>query len=562
MNLLKVKNRLNNEHLTLFGFTVLALVFRLFLMRYHFTIGWDEPHYLQLAVLFSKGQILQALHPYWSPFYSICIALFSFVIPNFELAGRIVTLICGILILIPVYLFTKELFCRVSGFWAVGLLTFYSPLAFSTTTTLAEPTLIFFVMMGIYFGWKTLRKNSLKLSIITGIFFGFSYLTKPEGIGYFVIFILFFGILVIFDHTKSKNRRLLSIGLGVVGFIFIATPYLLYLHQETGRWTISSKIYANQQFEAQLFNNEEINLDTLSDNNTINPIDAIYHEGNFLKIVGENRQETSSIDLSLIVKKYITNFYRITKYAIPQLFGFVLLSLLVLGFFSFALPIKEIEIYFYLLSFVGLFWFVMVPLFHINDRYLLPGLVICFVWMGHGAHELTVWLKRGVNSWIQKKSITLKQSELHVIAFFFVIGFISLFCYIPELGKVVSRSEYSVDFWEDAVELKKAGLWLKEHVTHEPILMSYNKSVDFYAGSYHVRKGVTFPDNDHFDRILAYANHRNVEYMVVSERYLGKYPNLRFLFDNEKVPAVLKLIYEDKKNEGLGVRVFKMDPKG
>ncbi len=562
MNLLKVKNRLNNERLILCGFIGLAVIFRLFLMRYHFAIGWDEPHYLQLAVLFSKGQILQALHPYWSPFYSICIALFSFVIPDFELAGRIVSLICGILIFIPVYLFTKELFSKTSGFWAVGLLTFYSPLAFSTTTTLAEPTLIFFVMMGIYFGWKTLRNNSLKLSLIAGIFFGFSYLTKPEGIGYFLIFILFLGTMAILDHTKSRNKQLLSIGLGVFGFILIAAPYLLYLHGETGRWTISSKVYANQQFEAQLFNDEEINLDTLSENNTINPIDAIYHDGNFLNIVGENRQETSSINLSLILKKYITNFYRVTKYAIPQLFGFLMFTLLVLGFFSFVLPIKEIKIYLYLLSFVALFWFVAVPLFHINDRYLLPGLVICFVWIGHGAHELMVWIKQGIHSWIQKKSIKLEENQLRNIAFIIVIGFILLFCFIPELGKVVSRNEYSTDFWGDAIELKTAGLWLNEHVTHEPILMSYNKSVDYYAGSYDVRKGVTFPDNDHFDRILVYATHRNVEYMVVTERYLEKYPNLKFLFDDEKVPAVLKLIYEDKKNVGLGVRIFEIDSNG
>lgn len=529
-------------------------------MRYHFAIGWDEPHYLQLAVLFSKGQFLKALHPYWSPMYPICIAITSFIVSDFELAGRIVSLVCGVMILIPIYLFTKELFNKVSGFWSIGLLTFYSPVAFSTTTTLAEPAFIFFVIMGLYFGWQSFQKDSLKFSIITGIVFGLSYLTKPEGIGYFAIFMVFVGIAALIDLIKSKKKRLLNIIFSATCFILVALPYLLYLHSETGRWTISSKIYANQQFEAQLFNNEEINLDTLSSDDMINPIDAIYHDGNFLNIVRENRQPTSSIHLLFILKKYITNFYRITKYAVPQLFGIVMFILFVLGMFPSIVSAKRIDIYFYLLSFVGLFWLVAVPLFHINDRYLLPGLVICFVWIGHGAHELTLRTKRDFVSWIQNRLVALRRFQPEGIAVFSVIIFISIFSFLPEFGKIISRSEYSTEFWENSVELKKAGLWLKKQVSHEPILMSYNKSVDYYAGSYDVRKGTTFPDNNNFDRVLAYAYHRKVEYMVVSERYLEKMQNLIFLFDDKKVPNTLELIYEDKEKTGLGVRIFKLNP--
>ncbi|MCJ7813609.1 glycosyltransferase family 39 protein, partial [bacterium] len=238
---LQFKNKLNRDYAIFSGFLGMAFIFRLFLMRYHFAIGWDEPHYLQLAVLFSKGQFLQALHPYWSPLYSVFVAAVSFIIPDFELAGRIVSLMCGILIFIPVFFFTKKLFGKRSGYWAIGLLTFYSPLAFSTTTALAEPTFIFLSIIAIYFGWKAIENKSLKYSIFTGIFFGFSYLTKPEGIGYFFIFIIFSGIYAIIDFIQSQRRRLFIVILSGVSFVFISAPYILYLHNETGRWTISSK---------------------------------------------------------------------------------------------------------------------------------------------------------------------------------------------------------------------------------------------------------------------------------------------------------------------------------
>ncbi len=557
---LRLKNKLNIDYVIVAGFLSLAFIFRLILMRYHFAIGWDEPHYLQLAIMLSKGQFLQALHPYWSPFYSVCVAAASFIISDFELAGRMVSLMCGILIFIPVFFFTKKLFGKRSGYWAIGLLTFYSPLAFSTTSALAEPTFIFLSIMAIYFGWKAIESKSFKYSIFTGIFFGFSYLTKPEGIGYFFIFIIFSGIYAIIDFIRSQRRMLFIFILSGVSFIFISIPYILYLHHETGRWTISSKVYANQQMEAQSFNNDEINFISLSDDNQVHPFDAIYHEGNFLKLIKENRQQTSSIHVSLLIKKYFTNFYRVTKYAIPQLFGLVMFVLVTVGLCTLPPNLKENRIHLYLLSFVVIFWFVFIPLFHINDRYLLPGLVICFGWIGHGADQLTGRIKRGLDSLIKSNLNRFSRIHTEKISMLVVLTCISLFCLIPELGKILSRDKYSVSFWDDAVELKKAGLWLKNYVSHEPILMSLNKSVDYYAGCCDVRKGTTFSNNS-FERVLSYAYHRKVEYMVVAKRYSELFPNLAFLFDDTKIPNTLQLIYEDQEKEGLEVRIFKLNPE-
>ncbi|MFQ5627975.1 MAG: hypothetical protein ACE5I1_04375, partial [bacterium] len=113
------------------------------------------------------------------------------------------------------------------------------------------------------------------------------------------------------------------------------------------------------------------------------------------------------------------------------------------------------------------------------------------------------------------------------------------------------------DFWGDAVELKEAGLWLKEHTNHEPVLMSYNKAVDFYAGIYNIRNGVSI-SNDDFHRVLSYAKHRKAEYLVLSQRYADKFPKLNFLFQSAGLPEELEPVFESENFPGTKVKIFKL----
>ena len=53
------------------------------------------------------------------------------------------------------------------------------------------------------------------------------------------------------------NRSLKMLLPLVVGFIVISFPYLHFLKQSTGVWTISAKLAANQQFEAYVAGDED-----------------------------------------------------------------------------------------------------------------------------------------------------------------------------------------------------------------------------------------------------------------------------------------------------------------
>ena len=549
----------SKEIYTVFGLIVIAIIYRLFLMRFNYAIGWDEPHYLQIAASFANGKISQALHPYWTPIYPAIVAIFSFLFNDFELAGRLVSIIFGSLILFPIYFLTLKLYGRKSAIYSSILLALYPQLAFFSTSCRTESVFIFFIISGIYFGWLALEKKSYLLISIASIFFALSYLTKPEGAAYQAIFLTIICIYGLYEYLKKREYKIFKfIFLSAIIFFGMASPYIYYLHEETGKWTLSSKVTANQQLGAEGLTDSDVNFSDLSEDNKVLPIDAIYHEGNFLKLINDGKQETRPISISLILKKLAKNYFKVLKYNIPQIFGTALFLLFILGLFNSMWFKDMIALNTYLLTFIGIFWLILIPMFFIVDRYLFPGLTICFIWMGNGVTGLTDWVVNTASILVSsfKKINDIKYLKNYSLAF--VCSFIFLFSFGPELGKIVSRYNKVNTYYFDAVELKEAGLWLKKYSNNSPVLMSTNKAVDFYAGSYNIRKGASFTNVD-YNRLIEYAKHKDVEYLVLAERYIETDPKLHFLFNNSKIPENLCLIYEDNENSSLSVRIFKIN---
>ena len=123
---------------------------------------------------------------------------------------------------------------------------------------------------------------------------------------------------------------------------------------------------------------------------------------------------------------------------------------------------------------------------------------------------------------------------------------------------MIARNPYSTEYVADPVEQKTAGLWLKEHEAGDKIIMSRNHAVDFYAGNYNIAESVTIPTNS-LDRVLAYAKHRGVNYIVLNERYLQDYSDLGFLIKGTaEIPEGLKLLYKVKDASGLTTVIYKL----
>lgn len=518
------------------GLVVLALFFRLFLLRYRFAVNWDEPHYLQMAASFVAGNWEAFLHPYWSPGLPLWMGLMNFLIADVEWAGRLTTVIFGALMVVPIYLLARELLGQQVAFWAGIFSALHPALAFAQTAPLAEPVYMFFGFLGLWLGWQALQTKRWLFALAAGCCWGFSYLAKPEGTGFLIVFAVFaLGRAVADSFSHRRVPSLLTLLCAGLGFLMMASPYLIYLHKQTGYWTLSAKGAANQQFEATYFTaaNDDF-FESLSPDNTTLPMDVIFHTGTFLQQSQKNSVPKVKISAGLFIKKYATNFFRVLKYGLPQMLSLVLAILFGLGLLGHQWQPKEFPLAVYLLGVLIFYWLIVVPAFHITERYLMAMLPLAGIWIARGFIRFAEWLQ-------EITQVLFARAQAQYWGKALAIGVCGMLFWLPEIGKVMASTPAGDTEWAEAIELKEAGAWLRQHAEQQPpITMSYNKAVDFYAGNYDVRTGVSF-SQDTFDRQLAYARHRGAQYVVISKRYVGHFPILQQVLNSP--PPDLRLLY-------------------
>ena len=538
---------------------IAAIGFRLLLMSKMYAAGFDEINYLKLAAAARLHGISHVLHPYWTPLYPLAIAMFSIVVPDFELAGRLLSILLNSLLIVPIFIYVKAYAGRQLAYFVALLVAFYTMYARFSVYVETEALYIFLTVTGVFMGWNVLREQRAGRAIVVGMLFGGAYLTRPEGIGYLLVFLgtaslVFIALLV--KHKKIM-RMVLVMVLVTGGYIVVAFPYMNYLHESTGKWTLSAKGISNQLGEIYLRTkspDEPHPFHVLRDNNTRLINDEIYHLGTFVSSLKSDKQIQSSVPVFTILKKIAMHNYQIMNKEFLRVLSLPILILVILGIF--AVPWSRREIFFegYLLLYVLFFWFVLIPAFHISVRYFIPLLPICFIWMAKGAEQFRKWLATLVDNSFNNSFMNRWSSRIGLIAALALILFGSI---LPEFAKHMKMSKYSTAEWDPCIEQKKAGLWLKKNGIKSPIIMAYNHAVSYYAGNYEIAESVEIPENN-VDDLLEYARYRGVNYLVLNERYKKHHPLISHLYEGKDIPPDLKLIYRDKEVNGLHTYIYEL----
>lgn len=536
-------------------FMIFALALRLFFVRYRFAVAFDEVNYLKLGVSGHLHSLSEVLHTYWSPLLPTLIAFFCNLFPDYEFAARMVSILAGVFLLIPVYFLGKNAYNEKVGILAAAFVAVFPPIAFQSTLILTEPLMMLFGTLAVFSGLKMLRQYSAGHAVQAGLFAGLAYLAHPLGVGFLALLIAWLLAGCVFKWFLIKPLRVAYLlPILAVGFVTVASPYLIYLKKTTGAWTISAKGSANLQMETPL-EGEESSFRALDASNTFVPIDLVFHQGSFLQATNGGNNPVREVRLGHFIVKYIKNFADMLKKAIPEVLTFIPLLLLGVGFIGNAWAPQQGKNVLYLVSFIVFFWLILIPSFHINLRYLTPLWPICAIWIAKGLLDIHAWLSHYLP--LTRFSARRKLQPDKLAAVFVIMGFFAL-SFLPEFGRVIYLNPHSPDYTSDAVEQKKAGEWLKKNISDTPVIMSRNHAVDFYAGNYDITESVTVPTNS-FERVLEYAKHRDVDYIVLNERYLQDYPQLGFfLTDNEVEVKDLRLVYKDIDSSGLLTVIYKL----
>ncbi len=435
-------------------------------------IANDSAVYGFIARDFLKGHFIKGLSfSAAPPLYPFLIYLFSPDTTHVEITGRLLSLFFGTFTIIPLFYLVKEAIGKKEAIFSALLYAFHPYLVTYSGMLLTEATYWGLVVLSVYFFWTGVMKEKLWRMALSGVFLGLAYLTRPEGIGYVLVYVAW----VVVDGVLRKKwfKKLILIGVFIPSVFIFVIPYVIYIHQETGQWLISKKaVDAQSQFLER--STGEIDLPKgIEQNETINK--------NF-KILG--------------IAQNTVNYLPFVTYHYLRAYHFSLWLFLFFGLIRIRRKIISYELF--LASLVLFHLFSLSTLTRSTIRFSVPIIPLSLFWAGVGVLEVQRLFER----------IKIIQPERWIS--FLIILFI-----IAQLPQSLIPER------RHRAEQKKVGLWLKQNTPADAIIMSNSPQEAFYA----VREfillphGISTPGNPgkSYNEIMNYAKTKGVRYILVDK---------------------------------------------
>jgi len=432
------------------------------------------------------------------PFYPALIALFHFLTPTDEIAGIWVSVIFGALLILPVFYLGKAIFDEKVGILAALIASVHPFLYTPSGSVLSESIFHFLLAMSVLFGWYAFRGGRFRDIFLFGLLASLSYLTRPEGIG----FLLVFGAWVLLINPPGEKRpwskKAAIILLACISFLVFSFPYFQQLKKDTGRWQLSNKI--------------AISMGSLSEEEASDAVAKI--------------RETKKITFSSFIKSPISVAKKIgagtltSLYQFQQVFNPLLTVILVWGLLLSKGRSLSLKVNLYLISYIVYLLCIIHPLFRVNRRYTSHVISICLPWAAFAFIELTEWVREKWRNEALRRKIP---------AFLLMALMIILFAqgrwFHPREQRFIQR---------------EAGYWMGDHLPRGSKLMAPMPQEAFYAGMGWVKT----PDKG-FDKVIEEAPSKEVHYLVVDEDLERKFPG----FAEKAKEAGFKLVKEWRRQE-------------
>jgi 4-amino-4-deoxy-L-arabinose transferase-like glycosyltransferase len=546
------------EFVTLIGLGLWAAAVRLFALAQPQRMVWgDEPFYLWLGRNWLSGQgysFTGYSDVHHTPMYPLLSGLFYLLTHNLvagqaqgmELASDICYMLFGVLLVFPIYLLTKEMYGRGAAIVSAALVAIYP--AISTAPlfwgTLTEPPYYFFVYMGLFMVLLAMRRErGISPSVgrgwwaflLAGMFFGLAYLTRPEAVAYMAVGGAVILLIRLFEKRLLKRATWTSLVIYLAGFLLFFLPYVYYVYRETGSWMVSEK--AGVTF---------VTCIGLSENNTAAFDQATWGlDSTGLEVFFFSR-ESYHVNMIDVIRAYPSQFVQLVLRNVRsfvsglfslQLFSYYLLPLMGVAFFKTAWDKRRSKGELLLLA--SLTPVLVFLLFFIQDRYIATLLPTLVIWLGLGTYELGVWLCDTVANLLDHHKLrriwrgTLTAFPALLLLLFFILL----------QPRVIAQYTSTGSF---RTEHKTIGLWLKDNIPPDSVVMSRYPAIAFYADS----RWEPTP-NASVPQVLQYARANGVNYFVLDElEALELRPQFLPLVGGENLPAGLTLMHVDDSPRG------------
>ena len=220
-----------NPGLILLTILCLALLLRILTGATMSAIELDGTTYARMGEAFSQGAFRTGLREVFPPFYPLLIGLAHLVIPDLELAGRIVSLAAGLLLVYLVFRFVRSLAGESVALWAAFFAAIHPYLVKFSVSVLTESTAAALALATVFAFYRGITDNSGRHIVFSGFCLSLTYLTRPE----YVIYLIPLGGLLL------ARKRFFHACLFLLWFALLTAAYIYIMKVETGFFVLSKK---------------------------------------------------------------------------------------------------------------------------------------------------------------------------------------------------------------------------------------------------------------------------------------------------------------------------------
>lgn len=532
-------------YICFFSIFLFSLLLRLVLIDYSIVrvIEADGVSYISDAKGFLDGFDIRNINVVNQPLFPIVIAFFSWFSPDWETAGRMVSIVSGSLIGSFVFLIStsKGNSIRVSIF--TGLFSAIVPQILNMSFRVFSDTLnCLLLLVAIWQLIVALKNGNRKNFLFSGFVFSLAYLTRHDSIVPFLLAAILVTCSLFFINRLQKKWSLIFIFLA--GFMILSVPYLIYLHSQLDQWVISGRQMAAQMgvaYKTGKINKEEVCCGLTDDFELVN-----WGTTN-TKSRGRERIGGGLISLWLedparMAKKTGDNLkieLDVLRNAVPWLVIILVLSSILIQRKKFLANNLPLFVYSSPLLF-------LYPLFWVDQRHLYHFFIPAFLWAAEGVELLPTVMKR-FNLWKRTfKGLPLSEIFKYTVYLMIVVS-MALSFKLKEIGP--RQLSY--------LRKKDMGVWISKNSPIDAVIMSRWGRLSFYTD----RKTVMFPYAKWVD-IEKFMEKNGVTHLVLDESFYNLRPQIRNLLSPllrgtiKGVPKELSLL-KVKRDKFGGMIVYK-----
>lgn len=420
-----------------------SALIKLFLITQTEIINPDGIRYINSANELFQGNLTKAFNHEKMLAFTFVVGLVHSIIPDWFMAGKVVSSLSLVLTTVPLYFISRDLFNRRVAVFTVLVFTVAPVINGKADAVLKDPPFLLLLTLALWFALRGLNEQRWLYLLFSCIAACLATTFRIEGIVFLLAVTLFLSSMIIF---KSEGRALYVKFLAaftvvpLVAFCTVCSAYALGLFPDGFILELKTKFGA--YFSTDLTSNYK---------NIYNRLKEVEYEfpgGQWTNDLFEiARSNMYLVYLIGLLQVFLKGLFPV--FLVPLWFG-----LRVKKNFN---PSLALHI-FALISYLLMGYFFLMTRNFISGRYLLVPIVLTFPFIGLGLDVISNFVR---------------SARFHKSLIFLAV----LLCILLPVGRTFSGA------FDEKIEIKHAGEWLRKNIdlSHRKLMVNGDRA-PFYAG--------------------------------------------------------------------------------